>query len=53
MADHAPAAYEMVEVKAEDIMAERTSFYDGFMKGTTWGVGAAVAILVLMAIFIA
>lgn len=52
MADHAPATYEMVEVKAEDIMAERTSFYDGFMKGTTWGIGAVVGLLVLLAIFV-
>ncbi|WP_203072889.1 aa3-type cytochrome c oxidase subunit IV [Falsiroseomonas ponticola] len=53
MADHAPAAYEMVEVKAEDIMAERTSFYDGFMKGTTWSIAGAVAVLLFLAIFIA
>ncbi|SFK28838.1 aa3-type cytochrome c oxidase subunit IV [Falsiroseomonas stagni] len=52
MADHAPATYELVEVKAEDIMAERTSFYDGFLKGTTWGIGLTVGILVLLAIFV-
>ena len=53
MADHAPATYEMVEVKAEDIMAERQSLYAGFMKATTWGIGLAVGILVLLAIFVA
>lgn len=52
MADHAPATYEMVEVKAEDIMAERTSIYDAFMKATTWGVGAVIGLLVLLAIFV-
>jgi hypothetical protein len=51
MAEQAPT-YEMAEVKAEDILAERQSFYSGFMKGTTWSIGITVAILVLMAIFL-
>ena len=53
MADHsAPATIEMVEVKAEDIMAERQGFYDAFMKGSTWAIGATVVVLVLMAFFL-
>lgn len=51
MAEQAPT-YEMVEVKAEDIMAERKSFYGGFLQGTTWAIGVVIAILVLMAIFL-
>ncbi|MGG5811591.1 aa3-type cytochrome c oxidase subunit IV [Falsiroseomonas sp. CW058] len=52
MADHADAGYEMVEVKAEDLMAERQGFYDAFMKGSTWSIGAVVVVLILMAIFL-
>lgn len=43
---------ELVEVKAEDILAERRSFYDGFMTSTTWAIGATVLLLILMAIFL-
>jgi hypothetical protein len=52
MADHAEAGYELVEVKAEDIMAERRGFYEGFLTGTVWSVGGVIAVLVLMAIFL-
>jgi hypothetical protein len=52
MADHGPATMELVEVKAEDIMAERVGFYDDFLKGSTWAIGATVAVLVLMWIFL-
>ncbi|MGG5887829.1 aa3-type cytochrome c oxidase subunit IV [Falsiroseomonas sp. HC035] len=51
MAEQAPT-YEMVEVKAEDILAERQSFYGAFMKGTVWSIGITVVILLLMAIFL-
>ncbi|NKE46879.1 aa3-type cytochrome c oxidase subunit IV [Roseomonas frigidaquae] len=51
MAEQAPT-YEMVEVKAEDIMAERRGLYDGFLRASTWSIGATVAVLVLMAIFL-
>ncbi len=37
---------EMVEVKAEDIIAERQALYDAFMKATVWAIGATVALLV-------
>ena len=37
---------EMVEVKAEDIIAERQALYDAFMKATVWGIGATVVLLV-------
>ncbi len=52
MAEHPPATYELVEVKADDILGERQSFYGGFMTGMNWGVGAVIAILVLMALFL-
>ncbi|QYU67585.1 aa3-type cytochrome c oxidase subunit IV [Leptolyngbya sp. 15MV] len=48
MADHGPTTLELVEVKAEDIMAERQSFYNRFMSGTTWAIIATVVVLVLM-----
>lgn len=51
MAEQAPT-YEMVEVKAEDLMAERQGLYDGFLRASVWGIGVTVAILVLMAIFL-
>lgn len=49
---HAPGRMEMVEVKAEDIMAERQGFYDAFMKGSTWSIALTVITLALMAIFL-
>ena len=52
MADHGPTTMELVEVKSEDIAAERRAFYDRFMTGTTWAIGATIAVLVLMWIFI-
>lgn len=52
MADHGPATMELVEVKAEDIMPERTGFYDAFLKGTTWAIGATIGVLLLMWIFL-
>jgi hypothetical protein len=53
MAEHQEAGeLEMVEVKAEDIMAERRSFYDAFMSSSTWAIGATVIVLVLMAFFL-
>ncbi|MBU8543877.1 MULTISPECIES: aa3-type cytochrome c oxidase subunit IV [Roseomonadaceae] len=51
MAEQAPT-YEMIEVKAEDIMAEREGLYSGFLRATVWGIGITVAILVLMWIFL-
>jgi hypothetical protein len=52
MADHGPTTMELVEVKSEDILAERRAFYDRFMTGTTWAIGVTVLVLVLMWIFI-
>jgi hypothetical protein len=53
MAEHQGSGdMELVEVKAEDIMAERRSFYEGFTKASVWGIGATIALLVLMAIFL-
>ncbi len=52
MAEQGPQSIELVEVKAEDIMAERTVMYDWFITGTTWSLGATIAILALMWIFL-
>ncbi len=52
MADHGPTTMELVEVKAEDILAERRAFYERFMTSTTWSIGATVVLLVLMWIFL-
>jgi hypothetical protein len=51
-ADHGPTTLELVEVKSEDILAERTAFYDRFMSSTTWAVGATIVVMVLMWIFL-
>ena len=42
---------EMVEVKAEDIMEERRSMYDGFMNASTYAIGATVLLLVALYLF--
>lgn len=52
MAEQGPQSIELVEVKAEDIMAERTTMYDWFITGTTWSLAGTVAILALMWIFL-
>jgi hypothetical protein len=52
MADHGPQAMELVEVRAEDILAERRTFYERFMSGASWAIGATVAVLALMWIFL-
>jgi len=52
MAEHGPTDMELVEVKSEDILAERRAFYDRFMGGTTWAIGGVVAVVVLMWIFL-
>lgn len=39
---------EMVEVKAEDIMADRQAMYDAFMKSIPWAIGATVGLLVFI-----
>ncbi|WP_372621087.1 aa3-type cytochrome c oxidase subunit IV [Falsiroseomonas sp.] len=52
MAEEGPHKMELVEVKAEDILGERKAFYDRFMTGTTWSIGATVVVLVLMWIFL-
>ena len=52
MAEHGPQTFELVEVKAEDIMSERQALYDRFMSATTWAAGATVGALALMWIFL-
>lgn len=52
MADHGPTTLELVEVKAEDIMEERSAFYERFLSATTWSIVATVLVMVLMWIFL-
>jgi hypothetical protein len=52
MAEAGPQKMELVEVKAEDILSERRAFYDRFMTGTTWVVGATIVLMILMWIFL-
>ncbi|MBX9594866.1 MAG: aa3-type cytochrome c oxidase subunit IV [Roseomonas sp.] len=42
---------EMVEVKSEDIMAERRALFDGFMVATKWTTIATIALLVGIYVF--
>jgi hypothetical protein len=51
VAEHKPA-YDFVEVKAGDILAERTSEWHGFTTFVTWSTGATAIILLLMLIFL-
>ena len=41
-------SYEFVEVKAADIMAERTRLWEGFTTFVTWSTGIIVVALVLL-----
>jgi len=43
---------EMVEVKSEDIIAERRALYDGFMSASVWAIGAVIGLLILLWIFL-
>jgi len=52
MADHGPTTLELVEVKAEDILAERRAVYGHFVSGATWSIVATAAVLALMWIFV-
>ena len=52
MAEERQDKMELVEVKSDDILAERRALYDRFMSATTYGVVGTVVILVLMWIFL-
>lgn len=52
MAEHATGPIELVEVKAEDIIAERQGFYGAFMDASKWAIGGVIALLALMVIFL-
>lgn len=47
MAEH-KQEIEFVEVKSEDIMAERQAVYDAFMIGAAWATGATIVLLVVI-----
>lgn len=42
---------DMVEVKPEDIIADRRSMYDSFIKASEWAIGGTVVLLVLIYLF--
>jgi hypothetical protein len=52
MAEQASQPFELVEVKAEDLMEERSALYDRFMTASTWGIALTVVTLALMWIFL-
>jgi hypothetical protein len=47
MTDH-QMQIDMVEVKAEDIIADRRAMYDSFISAATWTIGATIVLLVLI-----
>lgn len=44
--------FDFVEVKAADIIAERSNSWEGFTRFVTWSTGAVIMVLILMAIFL-
>ncbi len=42
---------DFVEVKAEDIVADRAQGWSVFTKATTWGIGATILLLVFLYLF--
>ena len=50
MAEH-EMHIDMVEVKAEDIIADRRAMYDSFITAAVWSIGATVVALVLLYLF--
>lgn len=50
MAEHA-MHIDMVEVKPEDIIADRRSMYDSFLTAAKWSIGATAVLLILLYLF--
>ncbi len=50
MTDH-QMHIDMVEVKAEDIIGDRRSMYESFLKAAVWTIGAVIVLLVLLYLF--
>jgi hypothetical protein len=44
--------YDFVEVTSADILTDRRGDWEVFTRFVTWGTGATVLVLVLMAIFL-
>lgn len=42
---------DFVEVKSEDILAERTHGWDMFTKATKWSIGAIIVLLLFLYVF--
>lgn len=42
---------EMVEVKAEDIIADRRRMYGNFITAATWSIGATALLLIVLVLF--
>ncbi|WP_421989434.1 preprotein translocase subunit SecE [Roseococcus sp.] len=47
MTEHA-MHIDMVEVKSEDIMAERRSTYGSFLTASVWSIGGTIVLLALV-----
>jgi hypothetical protein len=43
--------YDYIEVKSQDILAERAGMWDAFTAATKWGIIATVVLLVLIYLF--
>jgi len=50
MTDH-EMHIDMVEVKAEDIIADRRAMYDSFIRAAVWTIGATIVLLALLYLF--
>lgn len=42
---------DFVEVKADDILAERTHGWDMFITASKWGIGAVIVVLLAIYLF--
>ncbi|MFC3124256.1 preprotein translocase subunit SecE [Pseudoroseomonas globiformis] len=44
----APQQIDFVEVKSDDILAERTGGWDAFILASKWGIGAIIVLLLVI-----
>ncbi|MCI0753717.1 preprotein translocase subunit SecE [Teichococcus vastitatis] len=42
---------DFVEVKSQDILADRVQGWDAFIKATKWAIGAVILLLVMIYLF--
>ncbi|MDB5412452.1 MAG: hypothetical protein JWR10_787 [Rubritepida sp.] len=51
MTEHHEMQIDMVEVKAEDIIADHQVMYASFMKAATYAIGVVIVLLVALYLF--